>query len=380
MKYYIVPFFILIWSCGSYDSDDLTLSEWKDNSTLTEAGRWTISIDQETNRYGTFTNFISYSEDLKSLILFNTVNNILYHYPVKDTSYSKKVKLDKKGPNGTSEVSHFLFHNSDSLFFFNDQSNVLRIMNDRGDILYKKQIIERSDPAFSSGRMKMQFTDGNLIVSVFGHNGTCPDLSNKSLFIYNLKNETKKFIIDVPLRNRGYYAGRSRDKGLAIINDSYVVSPVVSPALQALKKGASDNETIEIQFGSDKLHYPITFDGATNDRQARSDYNLSHSWAESLYFDKHSRTLLRAWTVGRRLDDNIASNSNLLSLNGDRVFVITELFDEQLTKIGEVENVVFYDGIFSNEQAIYIMDYLFDSSNEDIISFTMYSRVTNEKE
>lgn len=378
MKRFI--FLLLIVSFGCAEKETQNSKEWTNTNTLKATDRWVISIDEETKRYG---NLKSFSEDLSTLILFNEVNYSLYYYPTGDTTYTKKIKFMKEGPNGLTKVNHFLFHNEDSIFFFNDDSNILKIANEEGEVFFKERILNNDEPSFVPRVAKMQVLNGHLIMPVYGHRGTRPEWRNKSLLTYNLRDGTKSFLIDVPSEITGYYGGKMLSKSVALMNDDYVVSLSMTPAIQALKTSALDDRPRQIQFGSNKIHYPTPYEDDVNDRRATSYYHLTNSWNESLYFDKHSNTLLRAVSIGKKLDSENGSPANSgssLSLNGDRVYVLTELFDGQFNKIGEVDNVVFYDGIFSTPDAIYMIDYEYEMSNEDIIAFTKYVVEPNENE
>lgn len=361
----------LILTLGCETQETQNIKDWSNDYTLKMKDRWVISIDLETKRNG---NLYSYNEYARCLFLFNQINQSIYSFPLSDSTFSQRIEFDKDGPNGLTTVTHFLFHNKDSIFFFNDLSNTLRIANEKGIVYFKKQILETNEPSFIPKVAKMQIDGHELVMPVFGHQGTRPDLQSKSLLIYNLHTGQKDFLMDLPTDSQGYFGDKTVSKNLALIDDMYTMSLSMSSVIQTLSKVSSHKPVQEQKYSSERIHYPTEFKEDLNDRQAAFHYQMTNSWNESLFFDKNSRTLLRSVVIGRNLDKNHVANSinNSLSLNSDRVFVLTELFNESMKKIGEVDHVVFYDGIFSNESYIYMVDYEFDLFNEDIIVFSKY--------
>jgi hypothetical protein len=139
------------------------------------------------------------------------------------------------------------------------------------------------------------------------------------------------------------------------------------------------NEVNSYTYGSKRIHETKTFKDNQGDLQARRYYYSTNSWYQNIYYAPHQKVLLRSVSIGREIPVGEPLQGRYPSKNGDDIYVVIELFNNEFKKIGEVPNTVFYNDIFSTEDGIFITDYLHDEDNEDIISFLHYKLMPTTK-
>jgi hypothetical protein len=346
-------------------SDDETYNKY----TLVKSGNLVLNIDSTTKRFG---NLISYSELEQSLSLYNDFNHSIYFYRIPDGDLIKKVSLEKEGVNGVFRVTGLYFYNQDSIFTYNQYTQKITILNDSGKKLDEFTLLDVGDPGMPFSP-SLYYENGNIYFTVVGYKATVKEKKYKSLLIYNIRTKNRKFLIDTPSEYMGNWSDRSVVKdGVLIYGNSYVNSWGMGNKLIALK---IEDETINISNPtSNYIQYPKEYEGNIQSMEERLYYQRTNSWNIDLYFAKHQKVILRAVNIGTNLPkgEDIGSGS-FASQNGDDIFDLTELFNIDLVKIGEVYHLSFYGEIFSAESGIYIADYQYDEGNEDVISFGRYN-------
>ena len=76
---------------------------------------------------------------------------------------------------------------------------------------------------------------------------------------------------------------------------------------------------------------------------------------------KNQNLILRSFIIGKDIPQGVTDlTTKYKSLNGDNIFEITEIFNSNFQKVGEIESLSFLQGIFDNSQGIWIEDYSVD--------------------
>lgn len=360
---------ISIFSCSKQEK--ISYLSWKDQYTLKKVGDLIFDIDQQTGRYF---NPISYSQSMGSLCLFNNNNHTLYFYNIENGELQRKIQYEKQGPNSVPTVHELVAYSEDSIISLNRDFYSITIFNIKGEVIFKKRILDDSDPGLPL-RHQFNYHNGKIYTPVKGYAKTSKNLKQKAALIYDLNTSKKVFVIDSPSEFEMGWADRDpmRDAVFLKNRNEFVITWSMSKAFESinLTSGQSKN----ISYDSKRLKKTKKYDGSLNDRLSKDHYLLSNSWIESLHMDKSKGFLLRSATVGKLIPKGESLNKQYKSLNKDSIFVLTEIFDETLQKVGEVPNVSFYNDVFSTENFIYVSNYMHDIGNEDIIAFSKYQLV-----
>lgn len=363
---------IMLVSCSSADlaKDDLNIN-WNQILSLQETNELTISIDNETNRFG---NQMSYSNLSKSLCLYNSINNSLYFYSIPEGQLIRKTALQRDGENSIVRINALYFYNQDSIFTYNQYNRVLTILNDSGKVVLKKELLSSNEPGMPF-EPSLSYRKGKIYFVIKGYKGSLEDYENKALLIYDLKNESKRFTIDTPVEFQGNWADRTIVRHGELLNDDkYIVSWGMGAKM--IVEDLSNQQAKEILYKSEKLHYAKEYTEDNRNQEAKLLYQRTNSWNIDLYFDSYRGLLLRSTNVGMKIPKGETfTDRHYPSKNNDSVYDLIEIFDSDLTKVGQVNSVSFYGEIFSTSEGIFITDYQFEPQNEDIIRFKIYEVV-----
>ncbi|WP_296623270.1 DUF4221 family protein [Marivirga sp.] len=215
MKYIIITLIILA-SCDSKKSEiyfqEVNGLQFKDSIFLEETGLISLHLDKETSFK---------HESIKSVEIDNTsylsfingYNQHFYLYNLETRELHKKLKLEREGPNGIGNFTYgdHLYLNSDSLLIYNGWEASLYILNSKGNLLSKSEIVDFSknhnlvSPEPST--MKPIRKVGDYVFIPCGIEKYLTDYSNQNSVIrYNLNTKEMDYIISFPDNyNQGYW-------------------------------------------------------------------------------------------------------------------------------------------------------------------------------
>ncbi len=371
----LLPFFslLLFFSCTQ---EKYYTTEWEPttvNYSLVKSKTVMLKIDSITNRYN---NIPSYSRKERLLSLYNVLNHSLDFFDLESSEMIKRFTLEKSGPNSILPLNSLVFHSFDSIYGFSDQNKTLYLFNSSSEIIKKIKLFEDSDPS-NPILTDLTVKDNLIMMSVLGYRSTSKNLLTKSLFIYDLNTNKKEFHVDAP---EEYVYNNWADKG-ALRNGVYIPNKktfVVSYSMGNKMKAFNlqDKSTSTVNFNATYYSKPDPFDEKVNSIESRIKYSLVNNWYDGLYFYEEEGFILRSLSLAKKIneDSNFSLNNlNLPPNNPQSILSIIEIFDSDLNKIGEVNNMKFYKEIFSNEDGVYLADWEIDQSNEDIIAYSLYT-------
>lgn len=363
-----ILFFILLQSC----KESKTLeTPWLNQVTLESTGEWILEIDNTTPRYS---NLFSYNDNDQLLYLYNSLGHTLYIYGLNQRQPTSVLKLEREGPNGVMKPDAIKVINQDSILLLNNSNKLLTIIDSRGNPYYKKKILGEDENGLPL-RSSILYKNGKIYLPISDYMYTRKTLRPKSLMVFDLKTSKKDFLLDTPkeFRDIKHWADRYYIRDGALIGDStYVATWSMSKNLKFLNLNSLESK--RLNYTSKYIKSAIKADAIFRDLEEKSKYQLKNTWNEAIFYAEHQNLVLRSHSIGKYIPDGGSMYDKLKTVNKDENYVVTELFDNTLRKIGEVTGITFIEGIFSSKDGLYIEDYLFDGENENIIVFKKYEK------
>jgi hypothetical protein len=365
---FIILILLVLQSC----KESKTLeSPWLDQATLESSGEWILEIDNTTPRYS---NLFSYYDDDEILYLYNRLGHTLYTYELNQSQPKSILKLKSEGPDGVMKPDAIKVLSQDSILFLNNSTKLLTIIDSEGHTFYTKKILKDDENGLPL-RSSILHQNGKIYVPVANYIYTNKNISSKSLMIMDLETSEKDFLLDTPkeLQNINDWADRYYIRDGVLVGDSiYVSTWSMSKDLKAINLYTLKSR--KLSYSSKYINNAKRASGTFKSLEEKSDFQLQNTWNEAIFYAEHQNLVLRSHSIGKYIPDGGSRYDKLKTINGDENYVVTELFDNTLNKIGEVPGVTFIEGIFSSKTGLYIEDFLFDMNNENIVVFKKYEK------
>lgn len=320
---------------------------------------------------------IGFSSKINALYLYNEINHSIYFFDLETKLESKRIKLEKEGPNGIGDVSKLIVLNYDSIFTFNRYNNHLYLLNRSGDIIEKTSLfsINEPDPSIQTFSPSISYSNVNKSLYLPIRPNSRTDNKRQTVVLeYNVLNGEKKFIKQWPKEYNSYSnIGTTSFATLDEKNSKMLISFAFDDNIHEidLKTGKEDIH----YFGSDRLNEISVFKGK-QEMQIIMEYMSASSKYRNVFFDKHANYYLRTGLVGKKIPEGeFKRGEKYKTINNDDIYNLIVILDSNFQKVGEVHKAILLDEVFSTSNGLYMKAPLVNRNNEDILVFKRYEYV-----
>ncbi len=355
---------ILILSCESE-------SVFTPKKTLAFKDRVILEIDSMTKRSS---KYVGYCEQLKSIYIFNETNYKLYFYDVESAENWKIIPFEKSGPKRVGKIDGIYVLNQDSIFFLNGFGNYVSLLNSRAEHMAKYEIFENNNAGHfiqtRSPSFKYSRSTKTLHIPIISSQ-KINSKETKSAMNYSLDSHEKELYKAWPSNFRKYggkgrisYMAHNYEKSICVF--SYTID-------ESIHVYDFKNSITTMHYaGSNKIKKPEYYKGGTGIHE-KALHQRTQSWFGNIHYDKYQQIYLRSASIAKRVPKGVNPlSSNLKTVHGDEVYVITILLSENFEKIGEVPHVMLPNSAFSTPNGLYVTDSQYQKENEDIMVFKRF--------
>lgn len=354
---FLLVIIIFIVACNSSKNEALEFQEFE----LKKLEEYQLfKLDDETGFVNQIWDF-NYHKNYYSF--FNVLNRKIYIYEMGDTSIVKSIDIPIDGPNGITHFKQLYLHSLDSIFVLSAVPGKAQVhlINDEGEKINSFQLTDsrNGDPVLSVYQINdLTFHDPNLFLITLPSVNTIPE-SKKSLLVYNIETNKRELLIDMP---KSYFTG-----DLSFSQNTGATYGALNPKNNEFLIGYGyDSELVLINLedgslrkadGSSKLvNLPKpTFDPKNTGALEGRHYIYGNSWFHQIQFDPKYNLYLRSATIGMVYDPKGTEPTfqNGTSVNGDKTFFHTFLFDENLKPVGRVSDLEFFGTVLFTMDGTY---------------------------
>ncbi len=371
-KSIIYPLFLILFALLSFGCSN-ERADFVNTMDLQLEGRLIFQLDSVTSRSS---RLIEYYKGENNIVLYNSVVHSLYFFDVKTKLQKVITPLGKEGPNTIPRVSNFKVLSYDSIYIYSNASLFLYRIDTTGRILEKKNILSftNDDPTISESKFAYNEKSNSFIFPI-RKNARTSDSKNKALLIYDINNDSKRFLGEFP---ESYYQGPwgtlSLNTSIAVLTDEdkLLLSYEFDDNLYSFD--LKNNQVTTSSFKLDGIPKNTTKVKGEISPYYQSYYLSTNSWYKKVYYDPYSNLILRDISIGQKIEKNDDINKKYPSYLGD-IYSYTLITNKNGKRVAEIPSMRLFDDVFSNEDGLFIRNYGYQRDNEDILVFNHYKIV-----
>jgi hypothetical protein len=272
----------------------------------------------------------------------NNYNNSIYFYDYESSSFIRKIKYEKEGPNGVLNIQGHSYLNDDSIFIYSYNSYILYLTNAQGKVSDKfkiyeapKKLIDIILPApYIQTCTPILRERENLFLFGFVADETdieTPD--NRPVCVWvNMKTKEQKYLINYPVQYAKYNWGGGftyRFPSTCMDKTSFLVS---FPAHHdIIKYSFSDGTQTQFYAGSSLIEEikPLSKSKGYVENNAEWEWYMKNASYEGIWYDKYKNLYYR---VARLPKNDFKPNER-----GNKKPIVIIVLNEKLEYTGEVK-------------------------------------------
>jgi hypothetical protein len=157
MKYKLLAFLLLtlLYSCANKKSKDHNeTGEFIGKVELLESHDVSFVLNDETSLKSSFIQAIETKDGNPILVYLNNQKPAIYFYDIKGQALIKELMLSKDGPNAVGTPTGLYFHNMDSIYVIASSYYRVSLVNGKGEVLKKYQLLNDENPNESTGMLR----------------------------------------------------------------------------------------------------------------------------------------------------------------------------------------------------------------------------------
>ena len=352
-------------------------SEYEKKLTLEKVGTKSFRIDNSTNYVTHYLDIYKSGND-RFITYQNRDTNCIQFYSFKSEKLEKKICFPEEGSNGITKLSGFKVISLDSIFVVSSVSKAMYLVNEKGEIKNKYDLLQGDESNNTSTAMIQTKTSSlvieNDIIYLPGHPDRTPYDEGHPFVAVNLKTKDYEYVGSYT----DYY--RHHDDGFwntIVLNyshtynnkDGFLITSFLGDPY--IYKGDPRN-TLKEKF----LARSERFSGSlpSNQRNPNSkEFYVSTNHYGFILYDEYRNVYYRMANHALELYREDGTPNNL----EDKPISII-ILDESLTKVGEVflpDNKYYFRTMFVEKEGLYIStaNYSNKDLKEDYIEFDIFT-------
>lgn len=342
---------------------------------LEHTGELKIPIDTETTFYSESIQYVENSDIGMLLILPKSSNTInVYKVGSIDIIQTDKILLKKEGPDDVGgEVSGFNFINPDSIFVFSKFTHKISLVDSKGKVKNKYQVLNEYDPKKSVPMV------GTFSPLVFRNNkfflaGDVPVMRdsgkyNKLFFEYNIENKETSFLIDNPKKiELGNWERLARLYYDYIpSSDEFVLGFNVSDELITYKNGISTRHKVRSDLiNADEIRPFGPVGKKAKDYVDRAKYSIGTPKFWGIKYDKFKELYYRFGVIKSDFSD---FQKGIIA---DKVICVYNKNFEKISETRMHSTRYDYDMSFISENGLHLANKEKYNEDDNFITFDIY--------
>jgi hypothetical protein len=385
---------IFIIACNNDAVVNKEHNKYPNRCKLEYVGTKEFPLDDETSPYRQYISFID-NDSTQIFSFLNEYNNSIYFYDYKSSSFLRKIKYEKEGPDGVLSTQGYLYLNDDSIFVYSYKTKLLCLTNSNAKVLEKYKLYEKSRakeyekaerdesliiyPApFLQTKTPMKKFGNNIIVfGFFAAEFSFETPTNRPVCVMvNLEDKSINYLINYPEQYSKYNWGGGftyRMPYYDIDNQSMVISFAAHHSL--VRYDFATNSQKDFYAGSSEIKsikpYPQPNKEISVESRAEIDWFATNPAYGGIIYDKYKKLYYRfAGLPAENYNPNSRAN---------RKPVLIIVLDSDLQYLGEVylptDKNLNTEGCFISEDGIHIQI----NNKEDNLAFYRYNILVNDE-
>lgn len=132
---YLIALLSICCSCTHNTVKNEFYQKLKNKCSIQYVGKKEIPVDENVS---ISTLYIQYIDDEDLLSIYNAPNNCIYFFDYNQCAYRNQMCFEKEGSNGVGIIQGYYFHNKDSVFVYNYNTQTIYLTDVTSRVIWKK--------------------------------------------------------------------------------------------------------------------------------------------------------------------------------------------------------------------------------------------------